>query len=528
MAKTKPRTQMLLSALCAILISFLSRDVRATDWLQFGFDASHSGFNPEEGSIADHVESLQLLFQTPLPATPDGAPVFAKAIATAGGTRDMVFITTRGGHIVAIDAQSGEQIWMQQPATGPSTTTNSSPLIDPNRAYVYSYGLDGKVHKYTIADGVEVLVGGWPEVVTLKPDVEKASSALTFAKAADGNTYLYAATSNINDDLGDYQGHVTAINLATGAQANFNMLCSDAHAHFVETAGVDCSETQAGVWSRPGVVYDAALDRIFAATGNGPYSGDAGGFDWGESVVALTPSLLDANGKHLTMPIDSYTPPEYDALNQVDNDLGQTAPAIVTAPAGSKFAHLGVQIGKDGILRLLNLDDLSGAGGAGHTGGELQRISGLDFIPFFSAQPAVWVDPTSGTPWVFAVNNGVAYGFFLTADAQGNPGLVQAWSRTSYGGSTSVVADGLLFYAEQSLNLIAVDARTGVQRWSVPSGWAHWASPIVVDGKVFFADNFNTLRAYAEPPASMEAIEQPHSSRIITLPPPLLALPAHP
>ena len=31
----------------------------------------------------------------------------------------------------------------------------------------------------------------------------------------------------------------------------------------------DCAQKQSAVWARPGVVYDAATDKIYAATGNG-------------------------------------------------------------------------------------------------------------------------------------------------------------------------------------------------------------------------------------------------------------------
>jgi hypothetical protein len=163
--------------------------------------------------------------------------------------------------------------------------------------------------------------------------------------------------------------------------------------------------------------------------------------------------------------------------------------------------HLGVQLGKDSIIRLLNLDDLSGQGGPGHTAGELQQISGLGFVPHFSSQPTVWVDPDTDLTWLFTVNNGAAYGFVLHVDSRGNPGFVRAWSRTNYGGSSAVVADGLLVYAEQSPHLVALNARTGEQVWSAPISLAHWASPIVADGQIFFADAGGTLQAYSAPGA---------------------------
>jgi hypothetical protein len=119
--------------------------------------------------------------------------------------------------------------------------------------------LDGYVHKYQVGDGVEILTGGWPQLTTLKGYDEKGSSALSIATAA-GVKYLYVAHAGYPGDNGDYQGHVTAINLATGAQRVFNTACSDKARHldhFVapETA-TTCATRQNAIWARPGVFYD--------------------------------------------------------------------------------------------------------------------------------------------------------------------------------------------------------------------------------------------------------------------------------
>jgi hypothetical protein len=66
---------------------------------------------------------------------------------------------------------------------GSTCYATSSPAIDPRRQFVYSYGLDGKVHKYAVGSGNEVLTGGWPETTTLKGFDEKGSAALSIATA---------------------------------------------------------------------------------------------------------------------------------------------------------------------------------------------------------------------------------------------------------------------------------------------------------------------------------------------------------
>src|SRR6202521_59466 len=212
-----------------------------TLWLQFDFDARHSGVNPFEGQIpAANVANLGVIFNVSLPAVADGAPGYLSGVSTASGLRDLLFVTTKDRRLVAVDALTGVTVWSRQPATGPGITT-SSPAIDPNRQFVYSYGLDGRVQKYRVGDGSEVSDGGWPEVATLKPSVEKGSSALTIATVGDGSAVLFVANSGYLGDAGDYQGHITAIQLATGAQQVFNTLCSDQVTHFVQGGSPDCA-----------------------------------------------------------------------------------------------------------------------------------------------------------------------------------------------------------------------------------------------------------------------------------------------
>src|SRR5258708_24375014 len=130
-------------------------------------------------------------------------------------------MTPTAGRLLAVDAATGAVVWSRQPATGPQFTT-SAPAIDPGRRFVYSYGLEGRVHKYRAADGQEVTGGGWPELATLKPEVEKCSPALAVAGAANRHTYLYVANGGYPGDARDYPGHVTPVDLRSGAQPVWN------------------------------------------------------------------------------------------------------------------------------------------------------------------------------------------------------------------------------------------------------------------------------------------------------------------
>jgi outer membrane protein assembly factor BamB len=462
-----------------------------TDWLQYAYGPEHRGFNPAETIISKaNVSDLQLLFQVSLPDVADGAPALLREVATASGSRDLLFLTTKSGRLLALDAHTGETIWARQPASGPQYTT-SSPAVDPNRQYVYGYGLDGFAHRFRVGDGAEVTGGGWPELATLKPTVEKGSSALAIATSRGGRTFLYVANGGYPGDQGDYQGHVTAIDLATGSQNIFNAACSDRTIHFAlgGDATSDCARVQTAIWARVGVVYDPVTDRVFCATGNGIYDGNNGGHDWGDSVLSLHPDGTGQSGN----PVDTYTPPEYAQLDQTDADLGSTAPAILPSPGAQRLA---VQGGKDGKLRLLDLLDLSGQGGPGHLGGELQILPVPQGGQVLTA-PAVWSDPADGSTWLFVVTSNGISGLQLS-ESKGGPQLVSRWIRTP-GGFSPVVANGVLYYASPG-RIAALDPETGDTLWSDSRiAGIHWESPIVANGVLYITDEAGHLTAYAPP-----------------------------
>ena len=59
--------------------------------------------------------------------------------------------------------------------------------------------------------------------------------------------------------------------------------------------------------------------------------------------------------------------------------------------------------------------------------------------------------------------------------------------------STGALADGILYYADFSGFLHALDATTGKQIWKHDMLAAVWASPLVADGKVYLGDEDGDL-----------------------------------
>jgi hypothetical protein len=517
--QTRTLTKTLLKAAqVSFAFAVSSSSGHATDWLQFGGDPAHSGNNAAENGYSTATGNRLAFPAVTLPTAVDSAPIFLGGVATSSGKKDLLFAVAKDGTLLALDAANGSVIWSNKPV-GLGTLTTGAPAVDPDLQYVYAYGLDGKVHKYMVGDGTEIVSYGWPQIATEKPDAEKAASGVAIATAADGTTYLYSVTDSYFD-AGDYQGHLTTINLSSGLQNVFNAHCSELTMHFVEsgiTSGDDQNDCPAiinapsgqpansGIWGKPGAVYDAGTNRVYIATGNGlfdPGNVQGKGIDWGDSVLALNP---DGTGSAtLGMPMDSYTPTSYANLLANDADLGSTSPAILPAPAGSNVAHLAMQGGKDGCVRLLNLDQLGSSAGPRHAGGELQAINLPGTLNHcidggnlgtFKTQAAVWVNPADASTWVFVEFGGIV-AYQVVVDGVGNPSLSQKWLAASFSGTSPVVANATVYYVAAGA-VQAFDATTGNVVWTDNQiGGIHWESPIVVNGRLYVFDEFARLWVY--------------------------------
>ncbi len=474
----------------AVLAALACSAASAADWMQFGYDAAHTGVNPSETLVSpSNVASLVTKYSVNMATYVDSAPVYLSNVSTPGGTKNLLFALGNNGRFMAIDAATGTEIWHKtQSGTQPTT---ASPAIDPGRQYVYSYGIDGKAHKYQVGDGTEITTGGWPELITSKTNAEKGAGGLTIANAG-GVNWLYVVTDGYIGDGGDYQGHITSINLSTGAQVVFNTLCSNLTTHL---GNGDCATHQSGIWGRGGATYDAATDRVYIATGNGHYNASTGGFNWGDSTLALAHDGTGAGGG---MPRDSYTPTNFQQLDDQDIDLGSISLVIMKAPSGSTVSHLGMQTGKDAKLRLINLDNMSGAGAPAHVGGEIQLMNVPQGGGGMREQPATWVDG-SGTAWLFVANGSGLSGLTLGLNGSNVPQLTSVWQN---GDSTTspVVANGVLYsYSDCSGGtcIVGRNPATGTVIWaSEHLSGPHWASPIIVNGVVYAMDTTGKLWAF--------------------------------
>ncbi|HKB92905.1 MAG TPA: PQQ-binding-like beta-propeller repeat protein [Gaiellaceae bacterium] len=391
------------------------------------------------GITARNVRSLSLR-RVSLDGTVDSSPIYV------GG---VIVVTTTYGRTEAIDPSTGAVRWRFTPPgysswAGSAQLTTATPVADPGGASVYAASPGGRIYKLSLANGH----AAWSVSITRLPAREKLAAALNFARG-----HVIATTGGYIGDAPPYQGHVAVIDAAHGRLLHvWNSLCSNRHALISPSS---CPASDSAIWGRSGAVVDPSSGDLLVATGNAPWDGRT---NWGDATLRLDPNA--------TRLVGNYTPADTEQLNSSDADLGSTSPVVLDA------GHLA-QGGKDGKIRVLSVARMRG--GAPHRGGELQVVSTPSGTDLFTA-PAVW--HTGASTWMFAADNGATQAWRWSGGR-----LRPAW-RHATGGTSPVVAGGLLFVYDPGGGLDVYAPTTGALVIRLQCGGGHWNSPIVVDGHV--------------------------------------------
>jgi hypothetical protein len=370
-------------------------------------------------------------------------------VRAGGATRDVFFVTTTYGKTEAVDATTGSVLWRFTPPgysswAGSAQITTATPVADPGRQFLYAAAPNGRIYKLAVATGRAV----WSVSITKLPSREKIAASLNYF-----NGRVIATTGGYIGDAPPYQGHVAVIRASNGRLLHvWNSLCSNRPGLLVPSS---CATSDSAIWGRAGAVVDPANGELLVATGNAPWDGRT---NWGDATLRLS---ADA-----TKLLGNYTPSNTADLEASDADLGSTSPVLL----GGGYLAQG---GKDGKIRLLSVARMRGS--APHKGGELQVVPTPSGTDLFTA-PAVW-HSASGT-WMFAGDNGGTAAYRFRSGR-----LSVAW-RNGTGGTSPVVAGGLLFVYAPGGGLNVYVPATGRLVATLDAGHGHWNSPIVVDGRV--------------------------------------------
>ena len=297
------------------------------------------------------------------------SPLYAANVSIPGrGFHNVVYVATEHNSVYAFDADGLDTLPLWHVSfLGPGVTTvpcvdvgecgdipdeigiTGTPVIDPATAtlYVVAKTKEGtnyvqRLHAMDIMTGGEKF-GGPVEIQATVPGngVGSQNGQLPFLSLRENqrpalllnNSVIYIAFGS-HGDVEPYHGWVIGYNAST-LQRVF-AFC------------VTPNNEGAGVWQSGGGLAADAAGNAYFASGDGTFTGDVGGIDYGDSYVKV-----NATGSVL----DYFTPHDQLALDQGNLDLCAGGVILLPDQPGS-HPHLLIGSGKNATVYVVNRDSM--------------------------------------------------------------------------------------------------------------------------------------------------------------------------
>ena len=201
-------------------------------------------------------------------------------------------------------------------------------------------------------------------ILTFDPLLEGQRSALLLA---NGQVFITWAS---HCDNNPYHGYLMAYDEATLAQNGV----------FVSSPNGD----RGGFWSSgAGPALDSS-GAIYHPTGNGAFSANNSGIDYGDSILRLEWS----SASKLFTVADYFTPWDQQGLDDGDKDLGSGGALLLPDQPGTTYPHLLVLAGKKNDIYLVNRDNMGHWNPNGNDNQIVQSLPGA--IAGIWGSPAFW------------------------------------------------------------------------------------------------------------------------------------------
>ncbi len=375
-----------------VLVMLIPQIALAENWLTFHYDNSRDGANTNEVLLTPanvNTNQFSKLFSYTVDAEVYAEPLYVSSVAIPGqGAHNVVFVATENNSVYAFDADSntgtnGGLLWHTNLGIAATSTQfgvryhhnvlnpligiTGTPVIDPASGTLYVDVFSGptsnttnclhRIHALKLGDGTEqpyspvvvaasVLgtgVGSTNGVVAFVPNQHMNRPALTLV----GGT-LYVGYGSYGD-TDPYHGWVIAFN-ATNLQQLTNYVFATTPNATTNDFGTNAGE--GALWmGGNGFCVDAASNLYFEV-GNGSFSANTNGGDYGDSFVKLSTSNMFAVA-------DYFTPSNQASMALNDLDLGSGGPMLLPDSAGSAaHQHLMIGAGKEGTLYLVDRDNM--------------------------------------------------------------------------------------------------------------------------------------------------------------------------
>jgi hypothetical protein len=348
-------------------------------------DNARTGLNTSETILnTSNVNATQFgkLFALPVDGLVYAQPLYVPSVTMNSGFHNVVIIATEADSVYAYDADAGgAPLWKASlvdaahgagPGETPldSATTlactdvqpligiSSTPVIDPasNTIYIEAKSTDG-VNYFHRLHALDLLTGSEkpPGPIQIKATVPgmgdgSTSGQLAFDSAnislhqqARPGLLLMNGTIFIafgsHCDFGPWHGWLFAYDAATLTQKSV----------YVTTP----NGGMGGFWmSGAGVAADSN-GNIYIPSGNGDFdSVNVPARETGDTLLKL------GTANQILTQLDYFTPEDQQTLDDNDRDLGSGGVLLLPDQPGS-FPHILVQAGKEGVVYVLNRDQLT-------------------------------------------------------------------------------------------------------------------------------------------------------------------------
>src|SRR6266851_3922432 len=343
-------------------------NISAENWLTFHYDNARDGANTNEVILTPaNVNANQFfkLFTYAVDAEVYAEPLYMSNVAIAGqGTHNVVFVATENNSVYAFDADSnaglnGGLLWQTNLGIAATSTQfgvryhhnvlnpligiTGTPVIDPGSGTLYVDVFSGsaanttnclhRIHALKINDGTEqpyspvVVAASVPGtgvdssngVVAFTPNQHMNRPAMTLA----GGTLFVGYGSY--GDTDPYHGWVIGFNAANLQQLTNQVFASTPNAT-TNAFGINAGE--GALWmGGDGLCVDAG-NNLYFETGNGSFSAQTNGGDYGDSFVKLSTT------GGLTV-LDYFAPSNQASMAANDLDLGSGGPMLLPDAAAS-------------------------------------------------------------------------------------------------------------------------------------------------------------------------------------------------
>ncbi len=385
------------NSLPAVLTVLAPPNPSALNVLTYHYDNTRQGANTNEVLLTPANVNVAT-FGRLITYTTDGMiyaqPLYVASLVIPGqGTHNVVFVATENNTVYAFDADStagtnGGLLWQTNLGIAvssyngefgtryqgtyygdivPVVGITGTPVIDPASGTLYvnvhtrevttTTNYYHRIHALNITNGAEqayspvivtnsvpgIGVGSINGVVSFSPIDENQRPGMTLAGGM-----VYAAYGSYAD-TDPYHGWVlgfNATNLAQSANYAFNTTPNATIAAFGVNAG------EGALWMGGNGLCVDASNNLYFATGNGSFSANTNGGDYGDSFVKLSTT----NGLAVA---DYFTPYNQLSMAVNDTDLGSGGTILLPDSVGSAaHPHLMVGAGKEGILHLVDRDNM--------------------------------------------------------------------------------------------------------------------------------------------------------------------------